>query len=533
MYGSGIVNVIELELPQSSYDALVADPEGDYQPATFSFAATEGTPGSVGAFSTPQQVEVRLKGGLGSFRPLGEKAGFKLKFPKAAPFRGLRKMTLNSMVQDPTMLHETLAYETFRAVGVPAPRTSFALLLVNGVDYGMHLNLETLDKVALEKRFGPFAEPPQHLYEGEYEADVTPAKKALFEVDEGDDEDLADLEALVAAVGDGSAPDWSDRVAPHADLDEMTLMWIVERYLGHWDGYSGPTGGGQLPNNYYLLSDPLGKFQMLPWGTDQTWEDHLSFEGDAGELFDRCLADSSCAALYRSAGTALLETAPTLGLDAAARCISARLRPWQEVEPDTMKFYGDDEIATAVAATREFIAERPAELATWLAVPPPGAGPPDVLCPPYPADEPEDDGEPDDEEPGTTPGGTAPAGTPAAGTAGGGGAAATASQPSTDPPRARFGLRRIHLEGRRIEARVQVPADGRLTLTVTAMAGGAKVCSERIHVAGPGWTTLSCRLSGAIRRQLEDRSVRVSVGAGFKPDSGAPSQSAARAVKLQ
>ena len=44
----------------------------------------------------------------------------------------------------------------------------------------------------------------------------------------------------------------------------MTRMWAVERYLGHWDGYT-------TKNNYYLVSDPSGRFQMLPWGTDQTW----------------------------------------------------------------------------------------------------------------------------------------------------------------------------------------------------------------------------------------------------------------------
>ena len=58
---------------------------------------------------------------------------------------------------------------------------------------------------------------------------------------------------------------------PTADLAEMTRMWAVEKYIDHWDGYSGHAVPGFRPNNYYLYSDPSGRFQMLPWGADQAW----------------------------------------------------------------------------------------------------------------------------------------------------------------------------------------------------------------------------------------------------------------------
>ena len=79
----------------------------------------------------PKQVEVKLKG-HGSFRPLGEKAAFKVKFAKTDRLLGLKSLTLNNMVQDPSMLHEALGYEVLRAAGVPAPRTGFAYVRVNG-----------------------------------------------------------------------------------------------------------------------------------------------------------------------------------------------------------------------------------------------------------------------------------------------------------------------------------------------------------------------------------------------------------------
>jgi hypothetical protein len=69
--------------------------------------------------------------GHGTFRPLGKKSAFKLKFAKKDRFFWLKKLTLNNMVQDASMIHETLGYEVLRAVGVPAPRTGFAYVRVN------------------------------------------------------------------------------------------------------------------------------------------------------------------------------------------------------------------------------------------------------------------------------------------------------------------------------------------------------------------------------------------------------------------
>ena len=90
----------------------------------------------------PLSVTLKLKGNS-SFRDLDHKAAFKIKLAKGQPLLGLKKLTLNNMVQDGSMVHETLAYQTFRAAGVPAPRTGYAFVRVNGEPYGVYLNLET------------------------------------------------------------------------------------------------------------------------------------------------------------------------------------------------------------------------------------------------------------------------------------------------------------------------------------------------------------------------------------------------------
>jgi spore coat protein CotH len=130
---------------------------------------------------------------------------------------------------------------------------------LNNTDYGLHLNVETMDDVALKRACGDF-DDPQHLYEGPAGVNLAPGSAGLYEVDEGDEEELSDIEALIVAAN-LTSPEFSERMAPVADLAEMTREWAVERYIAHWDGYSG-----QNNNNHFLYSDPNGVFQVLPWG---------------------------------------------------------------------------------------------------------------------------------------------------------------------------------------------------------------------------------------------------------------------------
>src|SRR3712207_4738032 len=206
MFDPAQVAEIDLGLSPESRAALDADPD-EWVEGTFSIKRSDGT--TYG----PLIVGVRLKGHF-SFRTLDKKAAFKLKFNEfvsGQKFLGLKKLTLNNMVQDPTMLHETLAYEAFRTAGLAAWRTGYSWVRVNGDPYGLYLNIETPDSVSLKRWYATTT----HLYEGELGDEVSPAHVSGFEVEEGDDGDVSDLEALAAAV-----EDWDD-VESVADLDQM------------------------------------------------------------------------------------------------------------------------------------------------------------------------------------------------------------------------------------------------------------------------------------------------------------------------
>jgi len=491
LYDPGTVWVIDLQLPPESVAALEADPEGDYQPGTFAVAQSDGTPDGVGPLSTPQAMQIRLKGSA-SFKPLSGKAAFKIKFPGAGPFLGLRKMTLNNMVEDPSMVHETLSYGLHRALGIPASRTGFAYLRLNGEDFGVYMNVENYDNVAMAKKLGGFDGDVQHVFEGENGADLKPELVGSFEVDEGPD-GIADLEALVAAVNETGPEPWSTVVGPLADLEEMTRMWAAEKYSGQLDGYAGGPGADH-PNNYFLATGPDGLFRMLPWGQDETWkgDNHLPFDGPAGLMFEKCLADGGCEGLYEDALGAVQTTVPALKLDTLAVCTAELLAPWQQIEEEESSRFEYDaaEIAGAVVDTRAFIAGRPDELADFLGNAAPSQPAPVDSCP---AEEPEVE----PEVPFVQVRGQGP-------------------PPTEQGPAAKLGS--IARKGKRLRVEVVSPTGGALELTAkTPGRRGTRVCSSRTAVAA-GLVTVSCRLSRAAIEKLEEGPLRLGVGIQFTAD---------------
>jgi hypothetical protein len=497
MFDPSTVVVIDLTLPQASRDALSLEPT-EYQDAVFSLTTTGGTYG-------PLQIGARLKGKFGSFRPLTGKAAFKLKFNHSVAgqrFLGLKKLTLNNMVQDPSMIHEVLAYEAFRSVGVAAPRTGYAYLRVNGQDYGLYLNVETLDEVSLPRWF----DSTQHLYEGAYGSDVSPGNAGAFEVDVGSDTDRGDLEALIAAVGDDGHP-WSDRMAAVADLRQMTRMWAVEKYIGHWDGYAGRIDALH-PNNFYLHSDAAGKFGMLPWGTDQTWGERTPFDGPAGLLFNKCLGDASCLALYRDAVEEVRSSIAGLDLDSLAINTATLLAPWHQMDP--RRESSVDDFWAGVSAARAFLGVRPDDVAAWLSQPPPAE--------PQPPDPPPSAG-------------LSPSANPAVAYSQFPGLAAPPVQqsPVHPPPPTVTQTRSLTVGPPSVAAgvittRLSLPGPGRVNQRATTSARGRvlTVCTARATRTRAGAVTMRCRLSSAARGLLRSRSLNLLVRTGFAPAQGSP-----------
>jgi hypothetical protein len=495
LFNPSAVAEIDFVLPPASLQKLEEEPETDeYQHAEITVKIN-------GVTHSLADVGFRLKGGHGSFRELDGKAAFKVKFAefvKKQKLLGLKKLTLNNMVQDPSMTHETLTYELFRAMGLPAPRTGYASVRINGTLYGTYLNLETYDDVMLPRFFAT----TQHLYEADAAGvDVRTGEAGTFEVDEGDGP-ISDLEALIEAVNDHEG-DWSDDVSPFADLEEMTRAWAVERYVAHWDGYAG-TDAPFRPNNYYLHSNEAGVFATMPWGTDQTWEPSREVEFDepaGGLMFNECMADASCGQLYLEG----LSEVRCVALDADAAThatqLAAMLASYQDDEDEARRESSPEEIAEELEEVESFATKRPAELEDFLVAEGILGDGPDPCAEPEAPEEPVQ---------------------PTA-----------AALPPPAPPAAVLLFGATKLKGNLVKTSVQVPGAGTVTQRVSVRLDGKRVraCSSQIDSTAAGQVSVSCHLQERAREARADGPLKLRVRVGFAADQGGTPTFRTRALK--
>ena len=74
-------------------------------------------------------------------------------FNSARNLDGVKKLNFNNGFSDPTFMRETLAYDIFRQMGIPTPRTSFVDLWINDTHMGLYTMVEQVDATFLSNHF--------------------------------------------------------------------------------------------------------------------------------------------------------------------------------------------------------------------------------------------------------------------------------------------------------------------------------------------------------------------------------------------
>jgi hypothetical protein len=319
------VDHFDLQMSDADFESLKSPNvnwqfEGDWRETQMSLTMA-------GKVYGPYTVGVHLKGAWGSWRDVTQKAAFKVKmdaFVKDQTLFGISKFTLNNMVQDPSYIHESLTYRLYRSLGVPTPRTGYANVTLNGRDYGLHLNIETMDK-ALLSRWGISS---SHLYKGAvpYFPDFYEGSESQFAIESGSDTDTSDLTAFMK-IQAMRGPAWWAEMTKLADMKQMTLGWAVELYAGHWDGYV------MNRNNYFLNFDKSGKVTLLPWGTDQTWNGSLSYFRAPALMINKCWAVPQCKLIYEQSLAEVANKAELIDLETMAGDVSRAISEAVALDP--------------------------------------------------------------------------------------------------------------------------------------------------------------------------------------------------------
>ena len=359
------IHDIALSLPEASMDALRIDPRS-YVPATWTH---EGE---------TLQVGVRLKGNT-SFTWFDEKPALIVDFDFAVPdqrYRGVPSVYLQNMTWDPSMVHEHLAYWFFRQAQVPASRSAYTRLNIDGTSYGLYLLLEKQNSLFRKQwwddRSGSVYEAgsfnhPCDLSDG---SDSDPC--TCYEIDRVGEDSFTDLQDLCLAAR-GLDADWQAAVAERVDWDVFLRAQASEMVVGHYDNY------GWNINNYRLYHEPtLGKFYWTPWSTDLAFGWYPWMNGaqcgtyantpdeyNGGHLIKRCWRDADCASELRDAISVQVDLLESVAMVTELDRVAELIRADQSVDPRSR--YTDTEALAELSCVRDYVAGRPAALRDWLA----------------------------------------------------------------------------------------------------------------------------------------------------------------------
>lgn len=285
---------------------------------------------------TIKDVGVRLKGQASRY---DTKFPMKVKFDafvKGQKFLGLKRLTLNNMAQDQSFVHEVTAYKLYRAAGVPAPRAGYSQVSVDGLYFGLYLNLESIDKVFGKRWY----KSTKHIYSGPYNCDIIPGN-TCYEASVGT-LDRTDL-AVAGAVADLHGEAWWSTINQVADMPRVIKLMATDIFLSNWDGYTDA-----VQNNHFVHFDNNGKFTIIPWGLDQTftadpnaelrwdasqpvfrgWSDHRS------TLLDHCIEYAPCHTALIREGVNVSKVATSAKLVNYKNLVAAKINPIISGNPD-------------------------------------------------------------------------------------------------------------------------------------------------------------------------------------------------------
>lgn len=331
----------DITLSDSAVAALLAEPREEVE-GTLSFQGEQWTAG------------IRLKGST-SFRDLSEKASFKIDvhaFDEEQRFYGFKRLTLNNMIQDPTMSSEHLSYKLHGLLGHPAPRHGYANVYVNGARFGLYTLVETLDEQFIDRHFPD--DDDGVLFEGGYGGDFNEGCAPLFQLQEGDEADAHVLQALIDDVVASTPDTFLSVLDAHFDTDALLDVWAVELVSSNDDAYT------TLGNNFYVYYAPAAaQWTLIPWGADQAFKGDEPLYGTlGGALAERCLAAPDCAAALDARVDNLLAVWEQQGFAAWARAETTRIET--DCRTDPRSDWGDYGCRDALIALRDWVDARPA-----------------------------------------------------------------------------------------------------------------------------------------------------------------------------
>lgn len=244
---------------------------------------------------TISPVGIRYKGSVGAYlnclsgtdwsKPSGYKTCVKLSMQvkinwqdRKERFYDLNKLQFHSQNYDKSQLRERLGYWLFAQMGVPAPRSVHARVVVNGQLWGLFGLTEEIDN--------RFAEYFYKNGKGDIYKEVWPLKptgevqtdKAFIDALKTNEEkpDVSFFKEFGSAFAASNATNSMDLVRKYMDVNQIISYAVVDRLIRHDDGpfhwYCNDLYSCYNHNYYWFEDKKNRKMHLIPWDLDGAFE---------------------------------------------------------------------------------------------------------------------------------------------------------------------------------------------------------------------------------------------------------------------
>ncbi|WP_397569863.1 PVC-type heme-binding CxxCH protein [Schlesneria sp. T3-172] len=305
-FGPAKVWTLHLELSEKEYAAMQPPPPAQFgapppaaqgtRPSDRNLFGTEfrWAEGNVTAEGkTFKKVGIRYAGDITYLVAAnGLKRPLKIEFDRfeQQTFAGLSSIQLHSMPLDPSKAREALAFNLFRALGVPASRTAFAEVTLtvpgryNREYLGLYTVIEEIDARFLREHFGsdkglvmkPFRirgiDAPGENWEA-YQAFYRPQREAT-------PEEQQRVIAFAKLVNTASDEEFQVQIGSFIDLDQFLKYVSANALTSNLESFLA------LGHNYSLYLDPASnRFHFIPGDLEFSFANLLLF-GTPDQLMD-------------------------------------------------------------------------------------------------------------------------------------------------------------------------------------------------------------------------------------------------------
>jgi spore coat protein H len=272
LFAATKVPTFDVYLPQADWENLKAHArDEEYVPAEVCYEGRAA--GTIG---------LRFKGSYGTLYGCFDSQGnmicprlsMKMKFDAYVDdqrFFGLKRLAFNAYLYDDSRMKEKLAYDLFRAMGVVAPRSAWAVLRVNGISQGLFGIVEVVDGRFTADRWP--ANPNGNLYKELWPTHA--ADGQILSALETNEEaaNISGYRAFAQAFAAADDAHALGTLGSYMDLDYLARFMAVEDAVISYDGvtYFWTDRTSTTNHNYFVYEESPTRFTLIPWDVESTF----------------------------------------------------------------------------------------------------------------------------------------------------------------------------------------------------------------------------------------------------------------------